>query len=668
MEERPTPDYAQVVLIPVANPATARGLIQLGLALAHPEEGRVIPLTVSLGEAEREAESIEQIEPICDALSTEGREVELKTVTAPSIARGILDAIREENADLVVLGLNKPDHGQVVVGAIPESVAETAHCDVLIYRAGVSSIDFGRVVVPANGSDHARVASRVAIMLGESFHKPIEAIYVHNSSSAYWQGRGRLEETLRDVPGQAIVKRTLVTGQNPTSGILSRIDEDDLVVVGYSRRSDLQRWLYGDFSRELLNRAPGPVVLASRLVDPITDDNLLERFWRWSRPTLTQVEQGEMVRTAQGMAAASLDYTVLIVISAILASFGLLTDSGAVIIGAMLVAPLMSPLIALSVGIVTGRLPLVQRAMVSVVQGFALAFGIAFVVGEFSLTNIVTAEMLARGNPTVLDMGVALASGFIGAYATARKDIPAALAGVAIAAALMPPVCTIALGFAYDNIPLARGAGLLFLTNIISIILVASIVFFWLGMRPKVVENSRIRQYTSVALLAVFVIVISVFFLRDVNPRRFEAGIEDTLRDAFQTDELVDFEIRRGDPLQVIATVRRPGSRLTDNQEVIVAQQALKATFDQPIELEVIVEPVFNAENALANQVLSDALRPIRVLNTEVAHNGDEIEVTAIVSAANLNRARQQTEQAQAALAASFGGPVSLNIVAEESN
>ena len=292
-------------------------------------------------------------------------------------------------------------------------------------------------------------------------------------------------------------------------------------------------------------------------------------------------------------------------------------------------------------------------------------FGIAFVVGELSLTNIVTTEMLSRGNPTVLDMGVALASGFIGAYATARKDIPAALAGVAIAAALMPPVCTIALGFSYGDIPLARGAGLLFLTNIISIILVASIVFFWLGMRPKVVENSRIRQYTAVTLVAVFAVIISIFFLRDVNPRQFEAGIEQTLRNAFQTDELVDFEIRRGDPLQVIATVRRPGSRISDNQEVITAQQALRATIDQPIELEVIIEPIFDAENLIARQVLTDTLRPILVLSTVVTHNGDATEVTAVVSPSMLDNAQQQTEQAQAVLSESLGVPVTLSFVAD---
>ena len=125
------------------------------------------------------------------------------------------------------------------------------------------------------------------------------------------RGRGRLEETLHDVPGQAIVKRTLVTGQNPTGGILSRIDDNDLVVVGYSRRSDLQRWLYGDFSRELLNRAPGPVVLTSRMIDPITDDNLVERLLRWGAPHAdpSRAKRDGAHRTGHGIGQSGLHRT-----------------------------------------------------------------------------------------------------------------------------------------------------------------------------------------------------------------------------------------------------------------------------------------------------------------------------------------------------------------------
>ena len=78
MSEAQIPDYAHVVLVPVANPATAKHLIKLGLALAHPEKGRVIVLLVSLGETEKEAQSIEEIEPICDQFTEEGHRVELQ--------------------------------------------------------------------------------------------------------------------------------------------------------------------------------------------------------------------------------------------------------------------------------------------------------------------------------------------------------------------------------------------------------------------------------------------------------------------------------------------------------------------------------------------------------------------------------------------------------------
>lgn len=668
INDTPAPDYAHVVLVPVANPATARNLIQLGKALAHPEKGRVIPVTISVGngDAERDAEAIEQLEPVCEELSEEGREIELKTVTAPSVARGILDTIREENADLVILGLNRPTHGEAVIGAIPESVAETAPCDVLIYRDGLAGGEFERVVVPANGSDHARVASRVAILTGQSYDKPVEAIYVQPlSGGSYWAGRGRLEETLLDVPGQEIVKRTLVTAQNPTRGILARVEETDLLVVGYSRRSELHRWLYGNFSRELLNRAPGPVLLVARMTDPLTDDTLIERLWRWARPTLTHVEQGELARAAEAMASASLDYTVLILISAILASFGLLINSGAVIIGAMLVAPLMSPLIGFSVGMATGRIPLVRRASLSVVQGFVLALAIAFFVGAISPTNIVTDEMASRGNPTVMDMGVALASGFIGAYATARKDIPSALAGVAIAAALMPPACTIGLGIAYHDMALARGATLLFATNIVSIILAAWAVFFWLGLRPRIVEDSRARLYTSAVMVLIFAGILTLLFTRDVNPRRFEAGIEQTLEAAFQQDQLVNFEVRRGDRLQVVAIIRRSQDRIDDNTEVIVAQRALRNLLDDA-ELDVVIQPFLNADHVLAERTLSSFLSPIFVMDILFNPSDEALQITATVPAASYREARALTEEAQSVLEEALGTPVILRIIIDD--
>ncbi|MBZ0300665.1 MAG: TIGR00341 family protein [Anaerolineae bacterium] len=664
--EQNTLAYVDTVIVPVANPATAHHLIRLALALVHPEKGKVIALTVTLGDTEKEAETLDEITPICDSFAEDGHPVELVTRTAPNIARGILDAVREEDADLIVLGLNKPEHGQVMIGSIAESVVSTAPCDVLIYRAGLHKGAFERIVVPANGSTHSRVALRVGVLFGQYYDKPVEAMYVQGSENAYWQGRGRLEEALHSVPGTEAVKRTLVTARDPASGILSRLTEEDLLVVGYVRQSQMQRWMYGDFSRELLNHTPGPVVLTAQLAEPESDDGVVQRLTRWLRPTLTRVEQDELVRQAQGMAEASLDFTVLIVVAALLASFGLLTSSAAVIIGAMLVAPLMSPLIGFSVGMTTGRIPLVRRSAITVIQGFLLAVGIALLVGLISPTQIVTPEMAARGNPTVLDMGIALASGIIGAYATARKEIPAALAGVAIAAALVPPVCTIGLGIAYGNAALSRGAALLFTTNIISIILAAWLVFFWLGMRPQLVEESRVRQYVSGAMVLLFVGILGIFLLSDVNPSTFESGIEEHLRGAFQQDELVDFEVRRSDPIQIIATLRRAANRLDDNSEVIAAQQALQETLSQPVNLDVIIEPFYNAETLVAQETLNAALRSVPLVDTQVSRDDSGgLIITAIVSPDDLTRAQNQLAAVQAALNRAFNSAVTLQFQSE---
>jgi uncharacterized hydrophobic protein (TIGR00271 family) len=322
----------------------------------------------------------------------------------------------------------------------------------------------------------------------------------------------------------------------------------------------------------------------------------------------------------------------------------------------MLVAPLMSPLIAFSVGMTTGRIRLIRRSLLSVVQGFVLAFILALLIGIISPSSLVTAEMAGRGNPTVLDMGVALASGIIGAYATARKDIPAALAGVAIAAALMPPVCTIALALAYEDLSLARGAALLFTTNIVSIILAAWAVFFWLGLRPRMVQESRVRQFTSAALVVVFAAIISVFMLRDVNPRRFQADIEAELQAAFQQDQLLSFEVRRNDPLEVVAVVRRAANRLNDNREVVAARAQLQARLHQPVELQVVIEPFFNADLVVTRQVLSEQIRQV----FDVELQGDTV-VLAVAETAIPSITSRQTE-IETALSLALGRPVTLEV------
>lgn len=509
------PDYARTVLVPIANPATAPTLLELAAKLVHPDGGRLIALFVSRGEAETETELVDQIEPSLEALKAEGRPVSLLTHVSTSVSRGILDVAREEQADLLILGVRKPDRRQAGLsrivdsittlipgqthspmrqsaglGNIVESVAAIAPCDMLIYRASHEP-EFTRIVVPVDGSLNARVASRMAILLGTGYQLPVEAVHVQESFRPQWVGRGRIEQSLAGLPGAQAVNRRLVTAHDPASGVLSRIDAEVLLVIGVDEHSTLDRWLYGDLLGRLLNEAPGPVILAKRSIAQNGLTGKMERFVQRFNLILTQTEQEELLWQAEEMGSPHLDYSVLIMVAAVLASLGLLLNNPAVIIGAMLVAPLMQPLIGLAVGGATGRIALMRRALVTLVQGVAVALIISMVIGLLHSPDTPTAEMLSRGNPGWLDVGVALASGFVGAYAMARKDIPGALAGVAIAAALMPPLCTVGLSLGAGHTELSVYSGLLFLMNIVCVSLSAWVVFLWLGLRPGLTNTSE---------------------------------------------------------------------------------------------------------------------------------------------------------------------------------
>ncbi|MFP4323381.1 MAG: TIGR00341 family protein, partial [Anaerolineales bacterium] len=349
-------------------------------------------------------------------------------------------------------------------------------------------------------------------------------------------------------------------------------------------------------TREVLNRCDGPVILVSRY----TDNNPVQRGYRrwmtWLRPMLTRAEEDEIVREARDHAIPTLDYHVLFLLSILIASLGLLLNSPAVVIGAMLVAPLVQPLMAYSVGMVTGRIPLMRRASVTVMIAALLGLLLTILLGLFLPIKVPTDQMLARGNPTVLDAGVALVSGFAAAYATARRDIPAALAGVAIAAALVPPLATAGLAIAFRSADLAFGAFSLFVMNILYISLAGWSVFFWLGMRPRTEEEQANHRQVSAAFVGLLVVPLLLIFLNLTGTATDTTTIENTLDAAFSPGEVVSVEytpasLERGEPSRVLATLRSP--RNPTRAEVRAAQDALReVTGNDRIELQIVVERV----------------------------------------------------------------------------
>ena len=161
----------------------------------------------------------------------------------------------------------------------------------------------------------------------------------------------------------------------------------------------------------------------------------------------------------------------------------------------------MTPLVGIGFALIQGNLDLIRKARWAVLVGFANAFAIGVFVGLMMLVfsdASTSAEMAGRDSPGLLDLFVALASGIAGAYAMSRKDLNGAIPGVAIAAALIPPIATSGMSLAIGNLTLCIGAFLLFLTNVVFIVLGTSMVFWSIGIdtRPQKSDSKIERQYT----------------------------------------------------------------------------------------------------------------------------------------------------------------------------
>ena len=163
-------------------------------------------------------------------------------------------------------------------------------------------------------------------------------------------------------------------------------------------------------------------------------------------------------------------YIVLSIGAGLIASLGLVADSPAVVIGAMLVAPWILPLRAVAFGILQGRLPLVVSALFTLATGVLLTIGLSYGLGLSVWLPVFGAEVLSRTTPNLLDLGVALVAGAISTYAKVRSKAVSSVAGTAIAVALVPPVCVCGLLLSAQQWGPARGAGLLFLANLLGIL------------------------------------------------------------------------------------------------------------------------------------------------------------------------------------------------------
>ncbi len=206
-------------------------------------------------------------------------------------------------------------------------------------------------------------------------------------------------------------------------------------------------------------------------------------------------------------------FGALLILASAIATYGLLGDSVATVIGAMIVAPLMLPIMGLAFGISIGDRRAIVSSILVGVAGMATAVLVGFIlaqsVGEaFDPTS--NSQIMARTSPRLVDLAAALATGLAGAFATGRKDVSDTLPGVAIAISLVPPLTNVGILLAAGRIDLALGSLLLFVTNYFAILITGALVFGLMGYPgASLVQKSLRARRVAVVLIAVMVIIIA---------------------------------------------------------------------------------------------------------------------------------------------------------------
>jgi uncharacterized hydrophobic protein (TIGR00271 family) len=284
-------------------------------------------------------------------------------------------------------------------------------------------------------------------------------------------------------------------------------------------------------------------------------------------------------------------YYVLLGISELIAGFALIIGSDATLIGANVVAPLMTPIIGISLGLMRGDLRLLRTALLAEFGGALMAVVLTYLLGLLPIWGDPTPSLLAQTQPTLIDFLVAALAGFAGVLAMIDERVSPALPGVAIATALNPPVAAMGLCLAFGAYHGAWGAFVLFSANVLAILVVAALLFLISGFVTRAEIGSvrgLVRRFAPAAIGVLLVTALLTEYLvavvRNIHTQRaITAALDQELSHEPGT-ALYGVEFSRGkEGVDVVAAVHTPHVPAPDRVNEI--QEALGSRLGEPVHL-----------------------------------------------------------------------------------
>ena len=306
---------------------------------------------------------------------------------------------------------------------------------------------------------------------------------------------------------------------------------------------------------------------------------------------------------------ADLDFYTLSIFATIIITLGLILNNNAVVIGGVLLTPLVWPMLAIALGMVRGSIRLFEKGLFNIIKILLLTLVISYLIGLISPFKEVGTEILTRTQPTILELIIALVAGFMAAFVISYPKKSSFIAGIVIAAAVVPPLCVIGISFAHNNLEQAAGAFLLFIANIIAVVLSAA--FFFYLAHFKQLESDIVKErrkghfiWTIVFLIVILIplLIITKSTIKQENRYRLTRQVIITNIDEASLIELV---IKEKENTLYIATTLRARNNL-NSREMDRLISLLSDNLESSVNLQVTVIPTLQGGKIIEEEVVNE--------------------------------------------------------------
>lgn len=399
----------------------------------------------------------------------------------PDPVTAIIETLENQPFDLLISGTAGRLEETGDVEAVGERLFRFGPCETLLIDPGRSvALEKSRILVPLGSSQIKptlkfslelvrRGGTVVPFLVGPEFGADSRAV-----------ARKELELKLReaDIPKSDKFVPEVIVAEKTMSGLARAVRDGDTLLVTASSAQVLHKFR----SAQIREKQDSPSDCSVAVYSP-PKKSRGAAVREWMLPKLTATQRVRLFDQLQSGARFNPDFLIMMGMATAIAALGLLANSGAVVIGAMLVAPLMSPLIGAGFALIQGNVRLFNNSMKAVLLGIAFGLCLSVIIGWLNPNEDLTTEIMARTAPEARDLFVAFLSGAAAAYALSKPGLAGTLAGVAIAAALVPPLATVGIGLSRGMWEVVMGAAILHITNLVAITLGAAGTFRMLGIQ-----------------------------------------------------------------------------------------------------------------------------------------------------------------------------------------